>query len=77
MSIDEELVLELISRVENERLDFKTYSYAPTTDGRLELAKDLMAIANGLDAINSLLISTIIAVILSGPPRRFARSINT
>jgi hypothetical protein len=43
-----ELVAELIARRESPTLDFKGEQYDWDEDGNLELAKDLMAIANGL-----------------------------
>lgn len=48
MTIDEVLVRELLSRREGERLEFKSQLHTSTNDGRIELAKDLIAIANGL-----------------------------
>lgn len=48
MAIDESLVLELVSRSESEKLDFKTHAYDSSTESKFEFAKDLMSIANGL-----------------------------
>ena len=46
MAIDESLVLELVSRSESEKLDFKTHAYDSSTESKFEFAKDLMSIAN-------------------------------
>jgi hypothetical protein len=48
MTITSEIFRELASRREGPALDFKLVQYDWNADGNLELAKDLMAIANGL-----------------------------
>ena len=48
MSVDAELIRELAARQEGPSLDFKGIQYSWESDGNIELAKDIMAIANGL-----------------------------
>ncbi len=52
MPITANIVLELISRHEGPILDFKVTQYNWNNEGNLELAKDLMAIANGLSLVS-------------------------
>ena len=52
MPITTEIVRELSARHEGPALDFKVAQYNWSDDGNLELAKDLMAIANGLSLVS-------------------------
>jgi hypothetical protein len=47
------IVLELISRREGPTLDFRVTQYNWNKEGNYELAKDLMAIANGLSLVGT------------------------